>query len=215
MTALTDYCAKIRRWIDDDDPTDETIIEWVRDAEERINNELRVTEQMVRERATMDDNCIVMPDDWLETVYVRIAGGRPFNYVSNDSYWKLVPGPSLVQPDPYALPLYPGQRRTHYTHIGNTLFVWPPIDPEALTKIELAYYRKVAPLDVAADPLMARYPSVYRNCTLAAGAPYLVEDERLATWLSLATAGIEKANDRSKKARHSGSPIAPMIRSFG
>jgi hypothetical protein len=217
MTTLSEYCTKIRRWIDDDEPSDEMITEWVRDAEERINNELRVTEQVVRERATMDDNCIVLPDNWIETIYVRVAGGKPFNFVSNDSYWNLEPPVTLVQTDPTGgTPSYPGSRRTHYTHIGNTLFVWPPIDPELLTKIELAYYRKVTPInEVGSDPLMVRYPSIYRNCTLASGAPYLIEDERLSTWISMATAGITKANERSKAARHSGSPLPPMIRSFG
>lgn len=215
MTTLPEYCTKIRRWIDDDEPTDDVITEWVRDAEERINNELRTTEQVVRDQATMDDNCIILPENWIETLYVRLPGGKPFNFVTNDSYWKLTPPVTLVQVDPGVAASYPGLRRTHYTQIGNTLFVWPPIDPEALTKVELAYYRKVKPLDIDSDPLMVRYPSIYRNCTLAAGAPYLIEDERLSTWISMATASIQKANDRSKLARHSGSPIAPMIRSFG
>jgi hypothetical protein len=102
-----------------------------------------------------------------------------------------------------------------YTIIGYTLYVWPSIDPNAQTKVEVAYYRTLVPLGVDADPVFYRYPSIYRACTLSAGAPYLIEDERLQVWASLATAGIEKANARSKKSRFSGSPIAPQIRGFG
>ena len=202
MSDLTDFCATIRRWIDDEDEYDDaTITEWVRDAEERMNNELRSNEQVIRNYATFDDNCAVLPPDWLEHIYVRMKGGTPFHYCTPDEYWELPPASELQD-----------QR---YTTIGLTLFVWPPIDPEALTQVEIAYYRKIVPLDATHDPVLDRYPSIYRNCTLCAAAPYLVEDDRLNTWAGLATAGITKANEAAKKARWSGSPLLARKRSFG
>lgn len=217
MTALTDYIAVIRRWIDDEDEySDEVITEWIRDAEERMNNELRSNEQVVREYATFDDNCAELPPNWLEHIYVRLKGGRPFTYCTPDEYWTFVSPDPAVRPDPSSGEVYPWPGQVQrYTTIGKTLYVWPPIDPAALTQVEIAYYRMIAPMGDTADPIIERFPSIYRNCTLTAAAPYLIEDERIQTWAGLATSGITKANEAAKKARWSGSPIVARKASFG
>jgi hypothetical protein len=216
MTVLTDYIAQIKEWIDDQDPPEALVTDWIRDGEERINNELRTDVQIERQYATFDDNCALLPDNWLETIYVRLKGGRPFHFVTNDSYWDLkAPASYAQQPDPSGeIYPWPGQKM-HYTTIGRTIFVWPPINPEALTSIEICYYRKITPMVDAIDPIVARYPTILRNCTIAASMPYLVDRDDLQTYSALATAAIERANQASKKARFSGSPIAPRIRSFG
>jgi hypothetical protein len=215
MSVLTDYCAKVRRWIDDEDPDDATVTEWIRDGEERLNNELRVSELLVRDYATFDDDCAQLPLNWVEFEYVRLKGGLPLDFITNHDYWELKRTPLYgPQPDPTGGEVW-SNRKQHYTTIGNTLFVWPPIDPNNLTQIEICYYRKVVPLGDTSDPAMERYPSIFRNCVLSASAPYLMEDERLQVWASLATAGIAKANDAAKIGRFSGSPIAPKIRGFG
>lgn len=216
MSFLTDYIAVIRDWIDDQDPSDAVITSWIRNGEERMNEELRVTAMVERGSATFDDNCAKLPDDWLEHIYVRLAGGRPFDFITNHDYWDLENPPTTSPaPDPNERPYpWPGKKQL-YTTIGDTLFVWPPIDPIALTKIEICYFRKLIPLGDTKDPVFDRHPAIYLNCTLAAGSPYLIEDERLPTWMSAATAGIQKANEAAKKGRFSGSPIAPRIRGFG
>jgi len=211
MTILSDFIASVKEWVDDADPPDTLVMQWVRLAETRMNDELRTDEQVVRQYATFDDNCAVMPDNWLETLYVRPSGQKPFDFITNHDYWMLGPAPLYAAGDNP----YPYNGKGHYTNIGRTIFVWPPVDPAALTKFEVAYYKKLTPLGDVADDVFYRYPGIYLNCTLAAGAPYLIEDERLQTFSALATAQIKTANDSSHRARFSGSPIAPMIRSFG
>jgi hypothetical protein len=218
MTALTDFYATVRAWVDDVNPSDALIESWIRLAEERINNELRSLEQVVRDYATFDDNCAVYPPDWLENVYVKMQGGRTFLYITPHAYWDMAAEPQTVLQvvDPTAPKPYPGAGgQMVYTTIGNTLFILPNINPELLTKIEIAYFRKIVPLGDTLDPVFARYPSILLNCTLAAAAPYLIEDERLQTFATLATAGIAKANDASQNARWSGSPLTPVVRGFG
>lgn len=218
MTVLTDFIATIRDWIDDQDPSDALITTWVRDAEARLNDELRSIEQISRIRATMDDDCVPYPPDWLEVLYVRLVGGGAFTYVTPDGYWQLGAEPQvkLIVNAPGSLPPYPSPNtKMVYTTIGRTLFLLPSIDPDDLTKIEVAYFRKIEPMGDTADPVVERYPALMRNCTLAAGSPYLVEDERLSTWAALATAGIAKANDAAKAGRWSGSPLTPVIKGFG
>lgn len=217
MSELTDYCTAIRRWIDDEDEYSDTIItEWIRDAEERLNNELRSLDQMVRIYATFDDECAALPSDWLEHVYVRLKGGTPFDYITPHDYWALRKNaPPTMIPDPTGGEVYGAGTKMRYTTIGKTLFVWPLVNPEALTEVEVCYFRALTPLGDTRDPLMDRYPSLYRNCTLAAGSPYLIEDERLQTWAGLASASIHAANEAARRARWSGSPLGTKIRGFG
>ena len=218
MSYLTDYCKRLRAWIDDEDIDDATVTEWIRDGEERMDNELRTDSQVARTYATFDDNCALMPPDWLETLYIRLKGGRPFDYVSNREILGSGGGldpPTVINDPGNGMPYpWPGRKQL-YTLIGRTLFVWPPIDPDDLTQIEVAYFRKLVPLGDAKDVVFDRYPSIYRHCALAAGAPYLIEDERLPTWMALAQSQIKSANDAYKLARVSGSPICPRIRGFG
>jgi hypothetical protein len=215
MTVLTDFIVTVKSWVDDLNPPDTLVTSWVRLAEQRMNDELRVDEMIVRGYATFDDDCAELPPDWLKTVYVRPQGGRPFRFISNIAYFDGVDdAPPLVQQDPASAPTYPAARQGFYTNVGRTIFVWPPIDPAALTKFEVGYYARVTPLDVT-TPVFERFPGIYLNCTLAAGQPYLIEDERLQTFAALATAQIKTANDQAIAARFSGSPITPKIRSFG
>ncbi|MET0167519.1 MAG: hypothetical protein ABW318_21285 [Vicinamibacterales bacterium] len=216
MTALGDFILSVKEWVDDADPSDVLVTQWVRLGETRMNNELRTDVQVVRQYATFDDNCAVLPDDWLKTVYVRPQGGRPLNFVSNDTYWKMTPQtPPYMEASPSSDPPYPYGKMGYYTHVGRTVFIWPPINPNDLTKIEVAYYAMVPPLAQDATPVFVRYPDIYLNCTLAAAQPYLVEDDRLNTFAALATAGIKMANDASMLGRFSGSPMLPAIRGFG
>ena len=222
MSALTDFYATIRAWIDDVNPSDVLIDSWLRIAEERLNNELRSREQVTIDQATFDDQCALLPPDWAEHIYVRIKGGRPYSYVTPDAYWKLATNqmPPLQIVDPTNASVLASScdcgGNMVYTTIGNTLFVLPTIDPNALTKIEIGYYRKIIPLQGdTTDPVFNRYPSLLLNCTLSASAPYLIEDERINTFATLATAGIVKANEQTQAARWSGSPLTMRTKGFG
>lgn len=217
MTALGDFIISIKEWVDDADPSEALVTQWVRLAETRMNNELRTDVQVVRQYATFDDNCAVLPDDWAKTIYVRPQGGRPLNFISNDTYWKMTPqNPPYVSSVPAGSdPPYPYGKGGYYTHVGRTIFIWPSINPDDLTKIEVAYFALMTPLAQNPNPVFLRYPDIYLNCTLAAAQPYLVEDDRLNTFAALATAGIKMANDSSFLGRFSGSPMLPNIKGFG
>lgn len=212
MTVLTDFVAGVKDWVDDADPSDALVLQWIRLAETRMNNELRSDVQIVRQFATFTDSCAVLPLDWLQTVYVRPQGGRPYDFITNHDYWLLGPQPTLVYPPDEVPVTQPGG---WYTMIGRTLFIYPKVGASTTQKMEVAYYKMVTPLGDVADDVFYRYPDIYLNCTLAAAQPYLIEDERLQTFAALATAQIKTANESSMKARFSGSPLPQMIRSFG
>ncbi len=159
MVALfvTDFLGLLKQWVDDEDLSDELLLSWVAMAEERFNNELR-SRDMVRSVAVMlADQCIPLPDDFLEIVSVRYSNnGLPLRYISPDEYWRIrsasefyLSGPqttAITYLDPATgapigpLPRqpafidYPGSSgprlplaRNAYTLIGNTLFVHPTV----------------------------------------------------------------------------------------
>jgi hypothetical protein len=148
----------IRQFVDDFDLDDDVISSWVTFAEERINNELRVREMVQTREIFLADQCVMLPDDFLEIINVRYRGnGLPLRYVSVDEYWRLrsaaeyyLSGPqttAITYLDPATgAPLgplprqpafvdYPGSggprlplARNAYTLIGATLFVHPTVN---------------------------------------------------------------------------------------
>jgi hypothetical protein len=248
---VTDFMSTLKEWVDDEDLTDELLLSWVAMGEERLNNELRVREMVQIRGIMLADQCIPLPDDFLEIISVRYTGsGLPLRYVSSDEYWRLrssaefyLSGPqttAITYLDPMTgAPLgplprqpafidYPGRSgpelplaRNCYALIGNTLFVHPTVAEPSVdidpTEVQLAYYGRLPPLADATDPtpLFRKSPKLYLFGTLAASAPYFVEDQRAQTWDSNVTALIKSMNDNAHTSRVVGSPIVMQVRSFG
>jgi hypothetical protein len=248
---VTDFMSTLKEWVDDEDLTDELLLSWVAMGEERLNNELRILEMIKRSQVTLDDQCIPLPDDFLEILSCRYTNsGLPMRYVSSDEYWRLrtsasfyLSGPqttAITYLDPMTgAPLgplprqpafidYPGRSgpelplaRNVYSIMGRTLFVHPtvsePSDIVDPTEIELIYYAMVPPIAAALEPtpLFKRSPKLYLFGSLAASAPYFVEDQRAQTWDSNVTALIKSMNDGAHTSRVVGSPITIQVRSFG
>jgi hypothetical protein len=248
---VTNFMTTLKGWVDDEDLTDELLLSWVAMAEERFNNELRIREMVQIRGVMLADQCVPMPDDFLEIVSVRYSNnGLPLRYISPDEYWRIrssaefyLSGPqttAITYLDPMTgAPLgplprqpafidYPGRggpelplARNAYTLLGNTLYVHPTVvEPSAdvdPTEIQLAYYGKVYPIAEAPEPtpLFKRAPKLYTFGSLAASAPYFVEDQRSQTWDSNVTALIKSMNDNAHTSRVVGSPVTIQVRSFG
>ena len=248
---VTDFMTALKGWVDDEDLTDEMLLSWIAMGEERFNNELRAREMVVTRAIMLADQCIPLPEDFLEIISCRYVGsGLPLRYVSPDEFWRVrsaaefyLSGPqttAITYLDPMTgAPLgplprqpafidYPGRggpelplARNCYTLIGHTLFVHPTvaqpsadIDP---TEVQLSYYARVYPIAEASEPtpLFKRAPKLYLFGSLAASAPYFVEDQRGQVWDSNVTALIKSMNDSAHTSRVVGSPITIQVRSFG
>ena len=248
---LDDFLDYIRQWTDDFDLDDRMITSWMAMAEERFNNELRVREMVQIRGIMLADQCVPLPDDFLEIINVRFTDSSlPLRYVSPDEFWRLrssaefyLSGPqttAITYLDPQTgQPLGPVPRqpafidygshrgpelplaRNCYTIVGSTLFVHPTVatpsadvDP---TEVQLAYYGRVTPtyMAAAATPLFKHAPKLYTFGTLAASAPYFVEDNRGQVWDSNVTALIKSMNESNHTSRVVGSPVQVQIRSFG
>jgi hypothetical protein len=214
MSAIADFTEVLKGWVNRKNISDATVVSWVRMAEERINQELRYKDMLTRQEALFVDNCSPLPPDWLSVEFVKyvrvplsnninIKRGRPFRFVSKDEYWDRARGDG-----PYtAAPVY--------TIIGNDLFVTGDIDNELGVSIEIGAYRKVPPLGETSNWLYDNHIGLYTFASLAASAPWLMEDERMATWESKATQLIGLMNESSKTGQTGASPMKMRRRSFG
>lgn len=145
----------IRDFLDDEELTDIVVGTWVDMAEERFNNELRCWEMIKRAQIMLPDQCVALPDDFLEMVSLRYTGsGLPLRYVSTDAYWRMRSEAVLAGPPTTAItyldpttgqmigpPLHQPafidygsrgpsrlpQAANAYTFVGNSLFVHPSV----------------------------------------------------------------------------------------
>jgi hypothetical protein len=170
-------------------------------AEEEFNNRIRYKDMIEREEATLLDNCVVLPDYWLDIETIKFVGGKFLDYVPREEYNRKLDSQSE---NPY------------YTIVGNTLFVAPAVDADLGTTIELALYTKIEPLGEDSNWLLDNHPSVYIYTTLKHAAPFLDEDERLGTWATLSDNAINAMNESWRRMKYaSGKPLRMKIRSFG
>jgi len=154
---LEAFFETLKTWVDDFDVTDPMLTSWIAMAEERFNNELRINEMVVTRRVQLEDQCVPLPEDFLEMVTCRYIGsGLPLRHVPADEYYRVrsatefyLSGPqttAITYLDPTTgapvgpLPRqpafvdYPGRSgpklplaRNVYTTVGLTLHVHPTV----------------------------------------------------------------------------------------
>jgi hypothetical protein len=154
---VTTWLNVLRQWVDDHDLSDDMLLSWVAMAEERFNNELRVAEMVQTRTVDLTDQCVPLPDDFLEMILCSYTGSSlPLRYISPDEHTRLrsaaaysagatqTLGITYLDPvtgvminPPVAQPAfidYPGRSgptmataRNTYTFIGHTLYVNPTV----------------------------------------------------------------------------------------
>jgi hypothetical protein len=108
----------------------------------------------------------------------------------------------------------------YYTIRGTALDIRPapaaPIDGDP-PAVEMVYYARPTPLtdDTPTNWLLEQEPAVYIYGTMLQAAPYMIDDERVATWGQLFSGLITRLNNASDSATHSGGPLVRGRRGFG
>jgi hypothetical protein len=196
--------ADVADWLNRDDLTTR-IPSFIRLAEARFNRELRVRQMVKRAVALLEDNYITLPFDWLEAKNVQInVGGRPkkLEYMTleqADDYNSRRGGASTGEP-------------LYFNVTGNQLEIIPR--PSGEPQIELTYYSKIPALSDAKPEnwLLTTWPDLYLYGTLAHSAPYLKDDERLATWAELYVKAMDEITLSDERAQYSGSVLKSRAR---
>jgi hypothetical protein len=211
MTDFSDFKAQIADWANRQDWSDTLVTSFVRQAEQKLNAELRVDRMINFDEALVINRCAPLPDDWLEFLPdagVKIAncnaadGYLPIRYKANDEFFNLT--------DCWAY--------GYYTILGRQIFFGGTPDSINGIVYKIAYFGEV-PVFADATPswVYTKYPNLYLFASLMHADLHAVGEEQSAANLKqLAEDMISKLNAQYLRAKASGSRITrSRIRSFG
>jgi hypothetical protein len=173
-------------------------------AETRLVRELR-TRQMLKSATspmTSGDAKIALPTDFLEVRDLYIQGNprMPVTYLSPSAFTR------DARADESGKPFY-------YTVLAQE-FVFAPV-PDGTRTLEILYYAKPTVLSDsnASNVFLANYPDALLYGALAEAEPYLINDARLQTWISLYDRAINNINESDEGSEYSGVPLTMQLTS--
>lgn len=191
---------RVESWLDRSDMTD-VIPSLIELAEASLNRRLRTRQMLTRAEPTLDQELVELPDDyeeWRSFAYEGADGFVPLNYITPDRA-------NLLHYDETGAPM-------HFTVEGSELRLLPA--PDDVYTGRLLYYASIPPLSdtVTTNWLLTAAPDVYLYATLLEAAPYLRDDERVATWAALLERRISDLTAASVRSEVGGGPLAPRQR---
>ena len=208
MTDFADFKSQIAEWSNRQDWSDALVTSFVRMAESKLNQELRVALMIQMDDGLIASRCAQLPGDWLAMDLVRVAnengadGFLTARYKARDEFFN--------------------QRDTHtwmyYTIVGTTMFFGGAPDPVDGTEYKLAYYGEVPVFsDTQASWVYTKYPNLFLSAAMMHAYMHAVgEEQNAANSKQLAEDMIQKLNAAHLGAKASGSRVAmPRHRSFG
>lgn len=205
--AISNYAelkSAVADWLNRADLTS-AIPNFVSLAEAKFNRDLRTRQQVKRAYATLTGQYIQLPTDWAEGINLQLNVNpvRVLDFVTTD------------QADRIRANRYGDTDADAYTIVGSQLEVIPVVGDD--TEIEMAYYAKVPALSDSntTNWLLTEWPDLYLYGTLVHAAPYLREDDRIATWKGLADQLTEEIRMSDERAKHSGGPLRARVRPIG
>ena len=208
MTDFADFKTQIADWANRQDWSDALVTSFIRDAEMKLNSEMRIDRMIQTEDATISSCCAPIPDDWLEFDTVSIV-------CPTDSC-RLTPQTYKARHEFFLLP--EKWARNHYTIVGRQLFLGGPPDTVNGQKVRISYYGEVPVFsDTVPSWVYSHYPSLYRYAALMHADLHAIgEENSAASMKALAEDLINKLNIVHLRARASGSRLhRSRTRSFG
>lgn len=174
-------------------------------AESQIERALRVRQMIGRSVATIDTPYSAVPADFLEPKTFKITSSTPVQPLEFAT---------MEQMDDFEASNFGLRKPTYFSVVGNQLRVHPA--PDTAYTAELVYYAKLPKLSDSnpTNWLLTSSPDVYLYGALLQSAPYLKDDERMAVWSALYTAGLESVKTADQGATASGL-IKSRVKSFG
>lgn len=208
MSDFSDFCAQIAEWSNREDWSSALVTSFVRMAESKFNQELRVAQMIDFDQGLMTGRCAALPADWLAMDLVRVAnengadGFLPARYKSRDEFFN--------------------QRDTHtwmyYTIVGTQIYFGGTPDPVDGTVYKIAYYGEVPVFsDTQPSWIFSKHPQLYLFASLMHADLHAVgEEQQAANLKQMAEDQIQKLNTAHLGAKASGSRVTmPRRRSFG
>ena len=208
MSDFSDFKAQIKEWANREDWLDTLTTSFVRMAEQKFNQDLRIDRMIQFEEALIASRCAPLPDDWLQMELVQFPNSRtatgyaPIRYKSRDEFFNLVDRNSA----------------SYYTIQGRQIFLGGTPDTVEGQTLKLTYYGEVPVFsDTVSSWIYTKYPSLYLFAALMHADLHALGEEQTALGLKAQVdEAIAKLNAQHLFAKSSGSRITrTATRSFG
>ena len=204
LSNYQDLKNKIENTLDRND-IDTHIVDFIEMVESGFNRDIRHWQMEARANATLDTQYSSLPDDFLEPVRLQITTGNTstLEMVGTFEISKL----RMEANDATGTP-------TSFTLIDGSIEVFPT--PDTNYDLQILYYKRVPHLQNALDSnwILANHPDAYIYGSLIHSAPFLMNDERIATWAALYKSAVTAINTESERSKTSGSGSRIKIRSY-
>ena len=199
MAFFTDYATlqtTIANYLARSDLT-ASIPEFIRLAEDRLSRDLRIRQMLQIATTTIDstNGTVEIPADFLAMKDIHINSTNPIGTITFQS-------PSNFYRNTRATAT--GQPR-FYTALGSE-FQLSPI-PDAVYTIQMLYYVNPPNMSstVSSNLWLANTPDLLLYAALGEAEPFLMNDERLATWSAMYDRGVQslsKSDDEGEFPAH-------------
>ena len=203
FTSYSDLKTTVANYLGRSDLTAQ-IPDFIRLAETRMTRDLRTRQMLKSATATMTgaDARVALPTDFMEVRDLYILGNprMPVTYLSPSAFTR------DARADETGRPFY-------YTVLASE-FLFAPV-PDTSYTLQILYYAKPVVLSDsnASNVFLANYYDALLYGSLAEAEPYLVNDARLQTWISLYDRAINNINESDEGSEYSGVPLTMQLTS--
>ena len=205
--ALSNYSelkTKIENTLDRND-IDTHIVDFITMAENAFNRDIRHWQMEARANTALRNQYSSLPDDFLEPIRLQLTTGNTstLEMVGTFEISKL----RMEANDTTGTP-------ANFTLIDGSIEVFPT--PDTDYQLQILYYKRIPHLVSNTDTnwILANHPDAYVYGSLIHSAPFLMDDERTATWAALYKAAVAAINTESVRSKTSGSGGRVKIRSY-
>ena len=174
---------------------------WIDLAERRIFRQLRcrANEKIfngVINTDTPDGFGFTLPDDFIEFKYLTV-NTKPLQRISEIEYFSKF-GVDEAGGEP-----------TLYARVINEIKFWRAADSDYAFQY-VYWYDQTGDMsaDIDSTPVLLFAPDLYLYGALIEGMPFLVKDERLATWQNMFSQRIDEINFQTSESEYAGSNVS-------
>lgn len=198
VSSYSDLQSTIASYLARSDLTDQ-IPSFIQFAEYRLRRELRIRQMLksVTTTTTGSDPTVELPSDFLEVRDFYVVGNpnQSMSYQSPSAFTRLDNSGSQGKP-------------LNYTVLANDFKLAPT--PDTAYTVELLYYAAPALLSSSnsSNVFLANVPDLLLYASLIEAEPYLMNDARLSTWISMYEKAVNQINLSNEQGQYSGVPLA-------
>jgi hypothetical protein len=193
-TAVADYLAR-------SDLTSK-IPDFITFAENRLRRDLRIRQMLKLVNATMtaNDSTLSLPSDFLEMrdIHLNTTPNSALEYLSPNIFYRNADATNTGIPK-------------RYTLLASD-FQFAPI-PDSAYNVRMLYYAAPTYLSDSntSNVFLANCPDALLYASLGEAEPYIMNDERLATWAALYQRAIDTINASDDRGEYAGVPLTMTL----